>query len=160
MRKGLVVVFLLLTVTLLVGCSSGSDSALDTSSTTDAASPSQSRVASDEPMTMGVDSEGGKSLLELIESLPPEDRELALESFQANKTLYIYDGRAGTILVQAGDKRVHPDPAADADFIEGRADSYDRGADTVYWDQQRDGTPAGPIQVGPADSSIDIDEGE
>ena len=94
-----------------------------------------------EPKPKIVNSEGSyaldKSWEELMQGVPAEDRALAEKALKENQDLYIYSygDERGNVVVKAGDKRLHPDPAADRDFIDGKKDKPDPMADKEYWQQ-------------------------
>ena len=73
----------------------------------------------------------------VFESLPESDKALVRSAVASGERVGMYqypDGRS--VLVSVGEKRIHPDPAADRDYIEGRTAVPDPAADTLYWQQQ------------------------
>lgn len=84
----------------------------------------------------------GEDIEDLIAKLPADEQEMALSAFENNEYVNIFDGEDMTVLVQVGAVRLHPDPAADRDFVEGRTDQPDPQKDQAYWDY---------IESGPTD---------
>ena len=84
----------------------------------------------------------GPDIDELIAKLPEDEQKMARLAFEKNEYVNIFEGENITVLVQVGAVRLHPDPAADRDFVEGRTDQPDPRKDQAYWDY---------IESGPTD---------
>jgi len=100
----------------------------------------------------------GKNIDDLIAKLPADEQKMARSAFEKNEYINIFDGEGMTVLVQVGSIRLHPDPAADRDFVEGRTDRPDPLKDQAYWDYVESGSSGDVPVVGANNGQVEVAE--
>lgn len=82
----------------------------------------------------------GRSSDDLIAAMSDFDAAIAREAVAKDLAIEIYEFKDGTcLLISAGGRRIHPDPAADKAYRDGYKDTYDLSADTKYSAQRESG---------------------